>query len=471
MAVSKSVLQLEAVFERVEKKFESLSKKADSDWDNYDYIIFPVHSFILSNCFWNGNSRFIGCSLKFYFVLLFSLMEDFKKNFVLLSKIAKEKKYAQEYLGLLARRGDLGSIRIGKRWYTKREWFSEFLAEAEERKAQAKSRGLAKSAEKREEKKELADKKTELPKSLEEFSVRIERSAEIPQKEKKGEEKIPSLERILPEPTYPPTDRPHETSVSFFEEAQSPKPKREIFHPTADHSPGNTPPRQSGMVFLRKGINHSSSKELEQKEKIENLILEKKKKTEVMTVSKGAEPAPVAIKPKPVFRKNFISEKKLDTIDLRNKKSEKAFFREKSFQQSAKEREILKRKVQVPKKENLPVFEDWLTQAKQPSPNFLTAETRLGFFPKFAFSLSMVLLLALLAQAGWVYKNELKGIFVGRAGIVAGAQDKGVNLDTIKSSSADYLEKQGDKIRENVSLSSVLIRAMLERSSSSGTTN
>jgi len=39
-------------------------------------------------------------------------MEELKKKFVLLSKVAKEKKYAQEYLGLLARRGDIGSIRI-----------------------------------------------------------------------------------------------------------------------------------------------------------------------------------------------------------------------------------------------------------------------------------------------------------------------------------------------------------------------
>ena len=53
-------------------------------------------------------------------------MEDFRNKFVLLSKIAKEKKYAQEYLGLLARRGDLGSIRIGKRWYTTLDWFLEF---------------------------------------------------------------------------------------------------------------------------------------------------------------------------------------------------------------------------------------------------------------------------------------------------------------------------------------------------------
>lgn len=61
------------------------------------------------------------------------MQEDLKKNFILLSKIAKEKKYAQEYLGLLARRGDIGSIRIGKRWYTTWQWFEEFLENSQKK--------------------------------------------------------------------------------------------------------------------------------------------------------------------------------------------------------------------------------------------------------------------------------------------------------------------------------------------------
>jgi len=66
------------------------------------------------------------------------MQEDFRKKFVLLSQVAKEKKYAQEYLGLLARRGDLGSIRIGKRWYTTREWFWEFEKDIVAKKAEMK---------------------------------------------------------------------------------------------------------------------------------------------------------------------------------------------------------------------------------------------------------------------------------------------------------------------------------------------
>lgn len=62
------------------------------------------------------------------------MQEDIQKNFILLSKVAKEKKYAQEYLGLLARRGDLGSVRIGKRWYTTWAWFEEFLENSQKKK-------------------------------------------------------------------------------------------------------------------------------------------------------------------------------------------------------------------------------------------------------------------------------------------------------------------------------------------------
>jgi len=336
-------------------------------------------------------------------------MEVLKKNFVLLSKIAKEKKYAQEYLGLLARRGDLGSIRIGKRWYTKREWFSEFLADAKERKNQTKSLGLAESADERqEEKKELADKKTEFPERIEEFSVKIENSVDISQRGEKDKEKILNLE----------TDC-------------------------------------------------SSLKKLKQEEKVENLILKKEKEVETVAVPKIVEPAPVVIELKPVFKKPFVSEKKFETIDLRNRKDSEASFQERSFRQLAGEKKILEKKVQMPKEENYLLFEDWLSGAEQPSPNFFPTKTRLELFPRFAFSLSMLLLLILLAQLGWVYKNEIREIFGGRVGTVAGVQDKRVNnLDTIKNSSADYLEEQSGKIKENISLSGVLIRAAIEKGSS-----
>lgn len=70
------------------------------------------------------------------------MQEDLKEKFILLSKIAKEKKYAQEYLGLLARRGDIGSVRIGKRWYTTWEWFEEFLENSQKKKTESVSEAV-----------------------------------------------------------------------------------------------------------------------------------------------------------------------------------------------------------------------------------------------------------------------------------------------------------------------------------------
>jgi hypothetical protein len=72
-----------------------------------------------------------------------TILSDAEKNikngegFISLSKIAKEKKYAQEYLGLLARRGDIGSIRIRKRWYTTWAWFEEFLENGQKKKIES----------------------------------------------------------------------------------------------------------------------------------------------------------------------------------------------------------------------------------------------------------------------------------------------------------------------------------------------
>jgi len=76
----------------------------------------------------------------------YGMQEDIQKNFILLSKVAKEKMYAQEYMGLLARRGDIGSIRIGKRWYTTWAWFEEFLENLQKKKEAASEVQFAASA-------------------------------------------------------------------------------------------------------------------------------------------------------------------------------------------------------------------------------------------------------------------------------------------------------------------------------------
>ncbi|KKT71933.1 MAG: hypothetical protein UW66_C0018G0016 [Candidatus Moranbacteria bacterium GW2011_GWF1_44_4] len=79
--------------------------------------------------------------------------------------------------------------------------------------------------------------------------------------------------------------------------------------------------------------------------------------------------------------------------------------------------------------------------------------------------MSVVLILVLLVQFGWIFKNELKGMIGIESGIVAGAQDSKANLDVVRNSSASYLGNQGDRVRENISISRVLIRAAIERSS------
>ncbi|MDD5489156.1 MAG: hypothetical protein PHP25_00540 [Candidatus Moranbacteria bacterium] len=323
-------------------------------------------------------------------------MEDFKKNVVLLSAVAKEKKYAQEYLGLLARRGDIGSIRIGKRWYTKMEWFSEFLADAEARKAEAKP--LVFSAMPVKEKigleKEIIAKETAPLEKIVEHSIKITKSLET------SEEKIAKAD----------------SRINF-----------RIVRPVTKD------PAQE-----------------------ENKIISSKSE-EVKII------APRIINPKPVLKKSFVAGKKLETINLKTKRNIKPV-----FQRAAPN--VLEAKKFFPEKKNQPmptahspVIDNWLKRSEYSSPNFVSTGSRTGFFPKFAFSMSAVLLLVLLIQFGWVYRNELKGMIGVRSGTVAGAENSKVSLSVFKNSSVGYLGDQEDKIKENVSLSRVLIRAAMEK--------
>ncbi|MDD5032958.1 MAG: hypothetical protein PHC85_02505, partial [Candidatus Pacebacteria bacterium] len=49
-----------------------------------------------------------------------------------LKHAAKNYGYTQQHLGLLCRRGELKSMRIGKKWFTKIEWMEEYLKKVEE---------------------------------------------------------------------------------------------------------------------------------------------------------------------------------------------------------------------------------------------------------------------------------------------------------------------------------------------------
>jgi len=43
VAMSEGIFPFEAVFQGIKKKFQSLGEKPDSDWNDDDNIIFPVH--------------------------------------------------------------------------------------------------------------------------------------------------------------------------------------------------------------------------------------------------------------------------------------------------------------------------------------------------------------------------------------------------------------------------------------------
>ncbi|HBB37393.1 MAG: hypothetical protein UX02_C0001G0293 [Candidatus Moranbacteria bacterium GW2011_GWC1_45_18] len=321
-------------------------------------------------------------------------MEDFKKKFVLLSAIAKEKKYAQEYLGLLARRGDIGSIRIGKRWYTKVEWFSEFLSDAEARKAEAKNldSSVVSDTEKINQKEKIVAKGTSPLEKIAEHQIRIAKPLEKNQEEV-GVKALPSAVSARKEPMQ----------------------------------------KKNEVLSVKR-------------EETKNILLG-------------------IANPRPVLQKSFAAERKMETINLKINRNAKPAFSRKTPNISKIKKYSLERKNQplpIEKSVNNP---NWAIRTEDPSPNFVPVESRMGFFPKFAFSMSVVLILVLLVQFGWIFKNELKGMIGIESGIVAGAQDSKANLDVVRNSSASYLGNQGDRVRENISISRVLIRAAIERSS------
>ena len=284
-------------------------------------------------------------------------------GYILLSAVAKEKKYAQEYLGLLARRGDVGSIRIGKRWYTTTEWFSEFLADAEAKKAEVKNM------------------KTE--------AKPIER--------KITKEKI-----------------------------------EEVFLP------------QTAELQRRGSAAPIFSENLKNQTKAEKAPLRIGRELPVIDLRKKIQPQLQRIE-----KKNTLEQKDILKAERENQ---------------ANRGDWGKRNNWEPRKE----AEVW-NDARGASPIFLPDRSRqFSFFPKFAFSMSVVLLLILLIQVGWVYKNELKRLAGLGSGIVAGAQESKIGLDVVRNSSVDYLGNQGDKLRENISLSRVFIRAAMERNNEQG---
>jgi len=285
------------------------------------------------------------------------MQEDFRKNFVLLSRVAREKKYAQEYLGLLARRGDIGSIRVGKRWYTTLGWFDEFLKDTEIRRAETRD----------------AEVKIELAGNL-----------VIKKEEKKIDERKLEIEK--------------EETIPLRIATRQPFPREKEFRTIDLRGVGAKRFLANGKVPLKKVFN---------REKVE----------------------------------------KLEALQYLEKMNSR----------------IQERGV----------------RSGNSSPNFADFVPRIPLFQKLAFSAAVMLLLILLFQISWVYKDELKRIarldsrldsakraarLAGiEAGVVAGAENNKVGLEAIRNSSIDYLGSRGDRVRENISISRVAVRAAMER--------
>jgi|GEM_PF-940826 hypothetical protein len=355
-------------------------------------------------------------------------MEDFKKNYILLSKVAKEKKYAQEYLGLLARRGDIGSIRIGKRWYTKRDWVFEFEKDAEVRKMEMKIAGAE------------IEVKTKVETKI--FSApapkifMTEAASAVGVKIKKEEEV-----KIFPR-----------TLSIKAESIQKTKEK-------------NISLKSSNVEDIRRDFHAKKEKEPQEK----------------MPQAKVVEKAsPVE---KVSFREFPRINRELPMIDLRKAASRgnSPLPRLRSHAAKASDDETRASQSNYKKKEEVILPKLWLEGKENKerndsgthsrvwrsvsignaSPNFAAEESvRMPLFQKFAFAMSVALLIILLFQVSLVSTKS--------AGIVAGAVDSRVDASLIKNSSLEYLGNQGDKVKENISLSRVIIRAAAEREGNQG---
>ncbi|MFA5926154.1 MAG: hypothetical protein WC831_04420 [Parcubacteria group bacterium] len=323
---------------------------------------------------------------------------DLKKNFIPLSKVAKEKKYAQEYLGLLARRGDLGSIRIGKRWYTTEEWFSEFLCDAEAKKAEMK---IAKN--------QAGKINTKVNQGIEVEKIFVPHIAEFREKE--------------------------------FSAAELPE-KLEIRR-EAEMETGEIIKKNFSVVnnFEKKETNRDKTGKA-------SIPLKREVKFPAMSAPKRA----------------FESQMKLKTIDLRNIAKER-ITRSESI--PTKKNKIEKNIYREYEPESAALKEDafreWKFRSKNVSPNFSDAIPAVSFFRKFAFSTAAVLSLVLIFQLGLIFRNDLRKKANLGSGIVAGAEDDKAGIGAAKSYSAQNLENQGDKVKENFSFSRVMIKAAMEK--------
>lgn len=346
-------------------------------------------------------------------------MEDFKEKYILLSKVAKEKKYAQEYLGLLARRGDIGSIRIGKRWYTTWQWFEEFLECSQKKKTE--SFIPAQEIETN----EVAKTEARIP-------VFIKKPAQVEPQIVPEKKIMPEKENVevnipltIPEKVVVVASQPAHFSAKSFDEVPVAKEnisseikinfsrpqKTNIFHLTEKRFSGRmekTENTRSSNAFVARIMNENvPSRNLADKSAARKALFPKEERR-----TKNVQP------------KEF-------SIEERNRQA------------------IPYPEIKL--KKNTSVFSPVLAEEEIAPP-----------ISRFGLSFSFALMIILLAVSGYfVYSGELL-----KSGTVAGATDeKGGGFLEMKSESDYFALNAGDKMKESLSVSNVMIEAVKEKNS------
>ena len=338
------------------------------------------------------------------------MQEDLQKNFILLSKIAKEKKYAQEYMGLLARRGDIGSIRIGKRWYTTWAWFEEFL--------------------------ECARKKKEVVSEVEienPIKVEPEMITSVEKKEQQAEINVPLFfpqrESVYAMPKAENISSESSTAIkSEVETSENPFEVREsniqIQTPKI-----NLPPKKikfnqfQQQVFTRRreqGVNVAAVPRMTMNQKAPKKIVQ------ISNIQKAWE-----------VRRETKKMELPQMISVQKKNENPLPYKEIKF------------------RENQDVF----------SPAFGVSESiekvRSTFFPKLVFATSFAIMVFLIAASGYFVFSD--GIF--KKGTVAGvSNERNGAFAGINFGGEYFLISAGDKMKESLSVSRVAVQAAKERS-------
>jgi hypothetical protein len=382
-------------------------------------------------------------------------MEDFKKNFVLLSQVAKEKKYAQEYLGLLARRGDIGSIRIGKRWYTTWPWFEEFLENSQKKKAEAVEMAVAPVVLEMAKKEEI--KITEIKEmKMEAEMIPILLPSKV--EEKIPEEKIkislpvaipmPVAKGIIPEAA--PVAIP---DVSVAQEIVREIPKA-IFSSEAFQEP-----ESAEKIAVKVALDDPAPKiygaEAPVTEwkpvKVNNLTKPTGETSPIRVNQINIQKIPIRQKSQNVFparKMNQIVRKNIPPVEMRKERRESipgfspALHPEKRVE--------VYREIRVNRSED-GFSPDFSEEEKLSSP----------IFSRFAFALSFAIIIVLVAASGYFIFSG--GLF--KNGVVAGASDeRNGDFPSITSQGEGFLTHAGDKIKESVSLSRMVVQMVKEKS-------